>query len=450
MEPQNIRFGGGAADTVMHPLIAVALMLAIILIFCLPRKYVIVPLLLAIFCFPPNQIVVVAGVHFTVLRIVILAGLGRWAILRSSLTGGFDSMDRLVTLWTFATLIVFSVQWMQTPAIIKSLGGFLDALGGYFVLRFLIRDREDVRRAIKVLGAVSVFMGACMINEQLNHQNVFGLLDGTASAVWVRDGKIRAQGAFAIYIDAGVFGAILVPLLVWLWSDARSRFAAYLGMAGATAMVLTSNSSTPQLAYVSGVVGLCFWPLRRRMRMFRWGLVLTLVGLHLVMKAPVWALIARIDLTGSSTSYHRFELVDQFIRHFSDWWLLGSKDYNNWGWSMWDLSNQYVAVGLTGGLVTFVLFIRIISQSFAGLGVARQRVAEDRKLGWLCWCLGSALLANVVAFFGCSYMSQMQMALFVLLAMITVATSESKRPPATRVKTLSDSHIASVPDPVVA
>ena len=49
------------------------------------------------------------------------------------------------------------------------------------------------------------------------------------------------------------------------------------------------------------------------------------------MKAPVWALIARVDLTGSSSSYQRYQLVDMTIRHFGAWWLIGTPDYVNWG-----------------------------------------------------------------------------------------------------------------------
>ena len=113
-------------------------------------------------------------------------------------------------------------------------------------------------------------------------------------------GKRLISGAIRS-LFTGAFGATLVPLLVCLWSDGESRFVACLGMAGATAMTLTSNSSTPVLAYVAGIIGLCFWPFRRQMRIFRWGLALTLIGLDLVMKAPVWALIGRVDLTGSSS-----------------------------------------------------------------------------------------------------------------------------------------------------
>ena len=45
------------------------------------------------------------------------------------------------------------------------------------------------------------------------------------------------------------------------------------GLAGATAMVITSNSSTSWLALGGSLVGLAFWPLRKQMRLIRWGLV---------------------------------------------------------------------------------------------------------------------------------------------------------------------------------
>jgi hypothetical protein len=454
MEPQNLRFGGGAADTILHPLVAVQMLIAIILILCLPRKYAIVPLLLGIFTISLGQVVVLAGIHFTVLRILILTGLVRRAAsgMKTPFAGGFNSIDRLVTFWAFSALIVVSLEWMEAPILIKSLGDFLDLLGGYYVLRFLIRDEADARRAIKALVAVAVVMSVCMINEQITHRNVFGLLGGAPLTPQIREGKLRSQGAFEVYIDAGVFGAVLVPMLAWMWSDRKSRVAVYIGMVGAIIMILTCNSSTPLLGLAAGILGLCLWPFRRQMRVFRWALVLTLVALHLMMNGPVWSLIARIDLTGSSSGYHRYYLVDNFIRHFGDWWLLGYKNFGNWGWDMWDLSDEYVAVGLTGGLITFVIFIGILSRSFGGLGTARKRAARNRnrKSEWLCWCLGCALLAHVVGWFGCSYMAKMQMALFSLLAMISLAISETKRPTLPRIVTSEDSHVTPVPEPVEA
>jgi hypothetical protein len=139
------------------------------------------------------------------------------------------------------------------------------------------------------------------------------------------------------------------------------------------------------------------------------------------MNGPVWSLLEKVDLTGSSSSYHRYMLLDNCIRHFTDWWFLGVKDYDKWGFDMWDLSDQYVAYAVTGGLLTLSLFIAVIARCFAAVGTARKLVAGKRNEGWLFWCLGSALFAHVVTYFGIGYFDQMQFAWFALLAIIALA-----------------------------
>lgn len=431
MEPEHLRFGGGATETLLHPLVAVWLLVAIVLILTRRREQGITVFLLSCFSIPIEQVVVLGGLHFTVLRILILAGLARVATFRGSSSrgkfpGGFNAVDRMVVLWTVSALVIFSLQWMDMQALIHNLGGFLDALGGYVVVRYLIPDGEAIRRTIKTLAVACVIQGACMINEQITRLNVFGFLGGTPLAVVVRDGKIRSEGVMGC-IGAGVFAGVLIPLFLWLWTEGKSRMAAGAGLAGATAMIITSNSSTSWMALGGSLLGLAFWPLRKQMRFVRWGLALILVALHLVMKAPVWALIARVDLTGSSSSDHRYHLVDSCIRHFSDWWLLGSRHYNEWGWGMWDTCNQFVDLAVKGGLVTLICYIAIFSRSFGAIGTARKQVNRDRAQEWLLWCLGADLFANVVASFGINYSAPLQMSLFPLLACISVATLKAKQ-----------------------
>ena len=96
-------------------------------------------------------------------------------------------MDQVVVLWTLSALVILSLQWMDTQALIHNLGDFLDALGGYLVVRFLIPDGEAIRRTIKVLAVICVIQGVCMINEQITHVNVFGYLGGSDRG----DGKRR-------------------------------------------------------------------------------------------------------------------------------------------------------------------------------------------------------------------------------------------------------------------
>ena len=106
------------------------------------------------------------------------------------------------------------------------------------------------------------------------------------------------------------------------------------------------------------------------MRLVRWGIIATLIALQLVMKSPVWHIITHFDISGSS--YHRYELIDQCIHHFWDWWLVGTNSNANWGWDMWDTANQYVSNAYHGGLLGLIFFIAIIAYGFKYLGRARK------------------------------------------------------------------------------
>ena len=433
-EPDKIRFGGGSGESAIHPLVAAVIVFVIIVIFCRPRKYIIAPLLMALLFIPKGQVLVLAGLHFNAFRLLILAALAQ-RISRPSqpLTGGFNSIDLAVSLWAICMVTVFALDWRETQAVVKGLGDLIDKLGGYWSIRYLIQDRQDVLRAIKALALVSIVMGICMLNEQRTGENVFQLIGGLTPGEIIRDGKIRSQGAFEHSITAAVFGATLLPLAVLLYSERKSKLIGAMGVIGGATMTLTAHTSTALLALVGGIFALCLWPVRAHMRLMRWGLVAVLVGLHLVMNGPVWSILEHIDLTGSASSFHRYMLVDNFIRHFFDWWLLGSRDYGTWGWEMWDLSDQYVADGLTGGLITFVLFMRILYLCFSKTGRARKMMKGNRKEAWLFWCLSAAVFAHVLAFFGISYMDQVEFAWFTLLAIISVTVADAYRLSAPRI-----------------
>lgn len=446
MDPAHIQFGGGASESMLHPLVALWLLVIIVLISTLPRNKVIVPLLFTFFSVPIGQVVVLGGLHFTALRILIIAGLIRRASSGKSSSpgkypGGFNALDKVVVLWAISALIVNSLQWMNTQATIANLGDFLDAYGGYLVARYFISDLDAVRRTVKTLAAICIVQGAFMLNEQIIHQNLYGYLGGWPIGVTYRDGHIRSQGVMG-NISGGLFGGVLIPMFLWLLTQAKSRLLALLGIAGAVTMVFTSDASTSILALNASVLGLGFWFLRKHMRAVRWALVLTLVGLQMVMNGPVWSLIGRIDLTGSSSGYHRYYLVDNCIRHFSEWWFLGTSHYDRWGYFMFDVCNQFVAVAVTGGLITLVLFIMIYSRSFSAIGTARKLVSGDREREWFLWCLGSTLFAHVVASFGISYMALLQMALFPLFTFVSVVASEAKKIPVREARTLKMPRLA--------
>lgn len=414
----------------MGPVGAVMMMLAIVMMFALPRKYVVVPVLLAVFLIPRGEVVVVGGSHFPPARIIALFGLIRIAWLqhgprRSWWAGGFNSIDKAMVVCILAHTIAFILLWREMAAVTNQVGYLLGELGIYFVLRALIAEREDIYRVLKVFAIVAALNALGMIYEHLRVQNLFGVLIGGVDPVpLIREGKIRSQGAFGHSILAGVCGAILLPLFVLLWTHGRAKVLSVVGVCSSLIMVLTSASSTPLMAIFGIIVGIFCWPVRKNMRLLRWALTLTLLALHLIMKAPVWFLIARVDMVGGSASFDRANLIDVFIRHFWDWWLVGTRDIGSWGWSMWDLSDYYVSQGESGGLVAIVFFIAAIKRSFSRLGKTR-RLATTRKDEWFTWLFGISLFANVLAFIGVSYWDQTEVAWFALLAMISTATTSA-------------------------
>lgn len=428
-------FGGGVAGTIVSPLALAFVLLASVLLLVLPRQKAIAAFIFAAVLIPTDQIVVLGSLHFPMLRILLLFGFVR--ILRASLSGhedvvggGFTAMDRSVLILTAFIAIDGMFLWQASGAVVYQIGNFYTGFGTFLVLRHLIRDEEDVIRTIRVLAVVVFVIAGFMTFEAVTGRNLlYAALGGARSSVMAvagaRDDRIRAAGPFAHPILAGTFGGIMLPLFVALWiKDERRRTVAVLGGLGAAVMAVTANSSTALFGLLGGIASLCFWPLRRVMRVFRWGVVVTLVSLHLYMTMPVWHLISDVDLAGGSSSYHRYMLVDQCIKHFSVWALVGTKDYPNWGWDMWDLSNQYVWTADTAGLIPFIAFLAVIVYAFKYLG--RTRRLEDEKGNKqqekFIWAIAAALFANCVAFFGITYWDQTQVGWYALLAIISTVT----------------------------
>ena len=418
---------GAAGETAIHPATLAILALCGLLILVLPRRYVFVPMLVASLMIPLEQKVMISGLHFTLSRILLLFG---WARLLSIwLMEGHSrlrwaTLDSVFVAYCLSNAVMYSLLWGESGAVINRLGFLYNALGMYFFMRYMVREPADIDRVTQTFAWIMIVIAVFMLNEQITQRNVFSVFGGVQAITEVRGDRLRSQGPFAHPLTAGTVGATLCPLLLGLWWQARQR--KKLALAGATAaavVAVTSMSSTPVLALGAGLLGLSMWPLRRHLRWIRWGALAAVVGLHMVMKAPVWALIARIDLTGSSSGYHRYALVDQAIRRFGEWWLIGTRDTFSWGWDMWDTINSYVAAGTDGGLLTLLLFIAVLAVGFRQLGIARKLWWADRENSRRMWVLGAMLFAHSVAFFGIGYFDQSSVAWYAGLAMIGTAVS---------------------------
>jgi hypothetical protein len=423
----NYYFGGGAAESTVSLQVVGILVLACILLLVLKRKHLMLPFLCCGLLIPIGQVVVIFGFHLQAFRVLILAVWVRifWSaflLRKDPFPDNLNALDKVFACWSLCNAIAFTLLWHDVGAFVNRLGFLYSTLGIYFLIRYAIRDREDVIRAIKVLAVVAAPIAIMMVMEHVTGRNPISFLTGVAQFPEVRNGSIRAQGPFAHSIIAGTIGAMLLPLFVGLWWQGKgNRLAATTGILSSLVIAVMSSSSTPIMTLSAGLLGLCFWPIRKSMQLVRWGLVLSLICVQVAMQAPIWFLMARLGFLMGGTGWHRAELIDQFVRHFGEWWLIGTQNNASWGLDMWDSINVYVNAGVEGGLITFILYIALMVYAFKGIGAARAQAAGDLRNERLAWAIGAALFGNTVAFLGIAYFDQSIIAWYALLVMISAA-----------------------------
>jgi hypothetical protein len=320
-------------------------------------------------------------------------------------------------------------------------GEVYTAVGAYFLFRCWIRSTEDVISVLRFLALMIVPLAVCMVVEKFTRRNIFSVFGGVPEITLERDGKLRCQGAFRHPILAGTYAATLFPLFVALWfQSSRDKYRAIIGACSAAVVTVAAASDGPLLAMMSGFIGFALWPVRSRMRLFRWGVVLAVGALALVMKAPVWFIIGKIsDVTGG-TGWHRSYLIDQAVNHFNEWWLVGSTYTAHWapaGQALtvdaknMDITNQYILEGLGGGLLKLGLFLAMIVLGFKTIGRwTRNLERAPFSTRIFIWALGVCLAEHCVSFFSISYFDQIVIMWFWLLAILSLLSTGRVRIPA--------------------
>ncbi len=419
-----------ANQTLLNPVGLIAVIVLGLATVLLPRRWAVVPMIVMACLIAPGQRLVVATLDFDLLRIMVLFGWLR-VMLRGEYRGfAFRPIDYALLAWALAGIVTYTLLYGSVAAMVNRLGVAFDAAGMYFVFRCWVRDWRDLDRIVVAFAVISVPVAAAFVYEQVTRHNLFSLLGGVPARTLVRQGRLRAQGAFPHPIMAGCFFAAIMPLLAarW-WQGPRARTLSVIGLTAAGIIVLATASSTPVLMVALGVFGAGMYLLRRRLRLICWGAVAMLVMLHLVMKKPVWHLLARVNVVGGSTGWHRYHLVDQAIRRFGEWALLGTKSTEHWGLGLIDVTNQYVLEGVRGGVLTLGLFVLTLVLAFRGLGKRLQLVRRPEHVAMV-WALGVALFVHCCAFVAVSYFGQIKLLWYLTLAIIGSLTPLSAPQPA--------------------
>jgi hypothetical protein len=403
----------------MTPFGAVVFALDAITLLALPRRWATLAIIVGC-CYMTRAGVQIGPATFTALRMLIVVGLLR-VFLRGEWRLRLNGLDGWMIAWGTCLIVSVAFHKDASAQLLNRFGLTFDAWGLYFLFRMFCQSQEDLTRLARILAVAFVPLAIEMLIEKATAHNFFSLLGGVPEVPMIRDGKVRASGPFDLCILAGTIAAASLPLILSLWKSHRKT--ALAGCAAALGMVVASTSSGPILTAAWGVFGLMLWPYRSRTRLMRWGLVVAYVALDLVMKDPAYYVMARIDLTGSSTGWHRARLIQEAIRHWSEWWLTGTDYTRHWmpygiPWSdaHVDITNHYLEMGVLGGLPLMFLFVAVVAKAFSLIGASVQDEGQPAAANFMAWAVGSMLLAHAVTFLSVSYYDQSVTFVFLTLA----------------------------------
>lgn len=422
---QDLSFVG---KTTVHPVGLTMLLAAMAALMTVPRRFAPGVIIAMAALVPSAQRVVIAGLDFNFIRLLALAGLvrvlmrGEWSNIR------WNGIDTCAVFLAAFHLVGTVGTFGFGPATIGQIGADFEALLVYAVLRATLVAPSDLRSTLVVVAVVTVVAAPFFLVERSTGKNMFSVMGGVPAITMEREGKLRCQGAIAHAILAGCFFAAFVPIWIAMVVGSRKRALPLVASAAAAVIVVCCASSTPVVTLMQAALGWCFYRARYQLRLLWIGLLLLLTALHFLMQKPVWHLIARIDLVGGSTGWHRYHLIDAAINRIGEWFVFGTASTAHWGWGLEDVTNQFILDGVRGGLgATLALVVCfVLGFGYCGSWLRHARIARSRAASKveraailqneaLAFGVGVALFIHVGNFLAVSYFGQATVVwLFVL------------------------------------
>ena len=376
------------------------------------------PMLLMACFVSPAQRMVIAGLDFNLIRIMVLIG---W--IRIIFTGELryvklNKLDYTIILWSVVQIVIYTIQNRTSSALVYKLGVSFDTMGMYFLFRSIIREKKDIENIITYLAYISFPLLIFFILERVTGRNIFSIFGGVPEITVVREGRFRVQGAFAHPILGGCFWASILPLqVIQLLNNPDKKRLYSFSIISIFVLVVLTASSTPLLSIF---LGCCWWflyLLRKRMFEIIVIMVVGIIALDFIMEAPVYHLIARIDLTGGSTGWHRFNLINQAVINWKDWFLFGLSNIDYWGVFNNDVTNQYILEAIRGGALGLLFFLIVIIMVFRLVNKLSLEY-DNKNESRFYWAFGVSFFMHISNFIAVSYFGQIWMLWYLCIGVI--------------------------------
>jgi len=146
-----------------------------VLLVIVPRRYALAPVIIMTSFMTMGQAVVILGLHFYMIRILVLFGWARLLIRGEIHSLKLNPIDKALLWWALCGLVINTLLWHTSEALVYQLGQHYNAIGMYFLFRFLVRDADDIKRVFKITATLIVPLAAAMLMEWVTGRNVFAL-----------------------------------------------------------------------------------------------------------------------------------------------------------------------------------------------------------------------------------------------------------------------------------
>lgn len=410
-----------ADRTILSPQVGVFLLLLSLFVMWTRREYVMVALIVGLNSIPEGVRIYLLGMNFPAIRILIILALLRVVLRREAAGSHLTKLDKVVVFYSVVSLFAHYLRTPSLGSIVTELGATIDRLGAYAVVRFMVRSHGDLRLVAWTFATLAFLVAAGILYESRGGIDLISRIGGISRFPTLRGGRFRAQGPYPHSILAGALWATVFPLIVgYRKRSGTGSVLMSLAIPVVVLIVYLTASSTPLMALLVGVVATLLYYQRDIVS----PLVITAAAAILLLAIfwwhPPWFLYTKINPTGDSATYFRYVLVDSFVRHWRDWWLIGATETYTWRIGLGDLGlsdlvNQFVAEGVGGGVLQLGSFVAAIAVGFRYLTrlVGAARDAEDRRASWQ---VGVSLLVHVCNFLGVSYYGQVTFSWWMTLA----------------------------------
>lgn len=421
------RFGTNVSynESNVHPIGIAVLFLSSLGILAGGRKWVLVFAVGGMAFLTSGQRVAVLGVDFSFSRLILcLLFLRVWAGL-----GGvprlWQPLDLLALFMASWPVLAAAVRG-QGDVVVERIGNGADLLIAYFAGRRFVRNARELDDFAFGCGMVLILQAPLLLFERVVGFNLFSAFKGVSPWSVMRDSVVRVCGPFSHSILQGCWWGSFFPLFLIGWRSSRGsrRGLVFLVASVLSAVsVYIASSSTPLGAFLVAVFLLAIWPMRQAAKTWAALLFFGALFLHLLVPRGLHYLaFVRFRLLAGSTGYHRYRLLDATINRLAEWAMIGSKSTYSWGWGLDDVTCQYTAWAVSGGLLALaggvVLLFGVGWKILGGICAV-----SNRESLWL-WSWIAVIAFHGLAFLGVTYFSQTIILYWVMVGIgVSLATS---------------------------